>query len=451
MRKKTVAQRSLFEQSIKQLKALVGVEDIIKRIDKVLNANPMFIELVHQDLTKSSSDTGACGMSAEQVLRAAVVKHLKQYSWRELHERLTDGIGMRWFTRFYADKVPHFTTLQKAITSIKTSTWDQIQQRLVEYAKDKKVENGRLIRTDTTVVETNIAYPTDARLLWDGVRVLTRIMNRLRFQHTTLEFDFANRCRKTKKLCYKITMVKGPKADKQRRKLYRRLIKVANEVFDMGCGCYHQMTTVTNDPDYDRLDHYLTLMSVAIDQCERRILNNEKVPSSEKIVSLFEDHTDIIRRGKTTAKTEFGHKVLFVTGKSGLITQYQVFRGNPGDNDLWPQLLLNHKQLYGKAPHGISADRRFFSDDNQALAMQQGIKRISVCKPGYRSKQRQQFEKERWFKNLQRFRAGIEGIISGLMRGLGLKRCSWKGWQAFKRYVALSVVTFNLRKIALAT
>ena len=144
------------------------------------------------------------------------------------------------------------------------------------------MENGGIIRTDTTVVETNIAYPTDARLLRDGVRVLTRIMNRVRIQHGSLEFGFANRCRKTKKLCYKITMVKGRKADKQRRKQYQRLIKVANEVFDMGCGCYHQMAKVNREPDYDRLDHYLTLMSVAIDQCERRKLKNEKVPSSEK-------------------------------------------------------------------------------------------------------------------------------------------------------------------------
>ena len=450
MRKKTVAQRSLFEQSIKQLKALVGVEDIIKRIDKVINANPMFIELVYHDLTGNSSNTGACGMTAEQVLRAAVVKHLKQYSWRELHERLKDGIGMRWFTRFYTDKIPHFTTLQKAITSIKASTWNQILQGLVEYAKEKKVENGRMIRTDTTVVESNIAYPTDARLLWDGVRVLTRLMKRLRIQHSSLDFGFANRSRKTKKLCYKITMVKGPEADKMRRKLYRRLIKVANEVFDMGCRCYRHLPTDMIGSDYNRLDHFLTLMAVAIDQSERRVLKGEKVPSSEKIVSLFEEHTDIIRRGKTTVKAEFGHKVVFVTGKSGLITQYQVLQGNPGDNELWSQLLQNHQRQYGRAPDSISADRRFFSDDNQALAMQQGIKRVSVCKPGYRSKQRRQIEKERWFKNLQRFRAGIEGIISAMMRGLGLKRCSWKGWHSFKRYVALSVVTFNLRKIALA-
>ena len=189
-------------------------------------------------------------------------------------------------------------------------------------------------------------------------------------------------------------------------------------------------------------------MAPAIDQCERRILKGEKVDVNEKIVSIFEDHTDIIRRGKSSSPTEFGHKVLFTAGKTGLITQYKVLRGNPGDGDFLPEIITTHKHQYGQAPHSISADRRFFSEDNESTAYREGVKQVSICKPGYRNEQRKQIEKERWFKNLQRFRAGIEGIISTLMRGYGLKRCIWKGWEAFKRYVGLSVVTFNLRKIA---
>jgi IS5 family transposase len=274
-------------------------------------------------------------------------------------------------------------------------------------------------------------------------------MARIRYQRPGIDFGFANRKRKSKRLCYQIALVKGPKADKKRRKLYRRLIKVANEVFDMGCRCYGQLSGCEDVPtEYWQLDHYLTMMAPAIDQCERRILKGEKVDACEKIVSIFEDHTDIIRRGKSSSPTEFGHKVLFTAGKTGLITQYQVLRGNPGDGDFLPQIIETHKHQFGRAPHSISADRRFFSEDNESAAYREGVKQVSICKPGYRNKQRKQIEKERWFKNLQKFRAGIEGIISTLMRGYGLKRCIWKGWEAFKRYVALSVVTFNLRKIA---
>jgi IS5 family transposase len=450
MRKRIVSQLALFDQSIHQLTSLIRPSAVLRKMDRVLSANPEIVDLIHADLTGNASEVGANGMSAEQVLRTAILRQMKQYSWRELADRLHDGISLRWFTRFYSAETPHFTTLQKAVTAISDESWQRINDLLVEFAKEHKIEKGRTLRTDTTVVETNVPYPRDSRLLWDGIRVLTRIMARIRHQRPDIDFGFANRKRKSKRLCYQIALVKGPKADKTRRKLYRRLIKVANEVFDMGCRCYHQLSGCDDVPkEYWQLDHYLTMMAPAIDQCERRILKGENVDASEKIVSIFEEHTDIIRRGKSSSSTEFGHKVLFTAGKTGLITQYKVLLGNPGDGDFLSKIITTHKRQFGRAPHGICADRRFFSEDNEAMAYREGIKQVSICKPGYRSKQRKQIEKERWFKNLQKFRAGIEGIISTLMRGYGLKRCIWKGWKAFKRYVALSVVTFNLKKIAM--
>jgi transposase, IS5 family len=452
MRKKIIAQRAIFDQSIRTLTALVKPDWQLKRIDAVIKQNPKIIDLVHQDLTGDvSANTGANGMSSEQVLRIAIVKQLKQYPWRELAQRLNDGIWLRWFCRLYTEKVGHFTALQKAVKPISEKTWDKINQTLIEFAKARKIERGRCLRTDTTVTQTNIAYPVDARLLWDAIRVLTRLMQRIIDIDGRQSFEFANRTRMARKLCYKIVMVKGRNADKKRKKLYRHLIRAANEVFDMACRC-HEIGPTGCNLDlmalHEKLDHYLTLSAVAIDQCERRVLNGEKVPAEHKVVSIFEEHTDIICRGKSMSPTEFGHKVLFATGKSGLITQYQVLEGNPGDNELLPEILRRHKRQFGRTPHMLCADRRFFSAENEKAAYGQGVKRVSIVKPGYKSVERRKLEKERWFRSLQRFRAGIEGIISGLMRGLGLKRCLWKGWQSFKKYVALSVVTFNMRKIA---
>jgi len=447
MRKKTIAQRAIFDQSIDRLICLIPPERVLKKMDTVLNQNQRIVGIVHDDLTRGIQSTGADGISAEQILRTAVLRHLKRYSWRELAKRLNDGICLRWFTRFYSAAIPHYTTLQKAIQSLSDEAWSQINDLLVRFAKDQKIESGKSIRIDTTVVESNILYPTDARLLWASIRVITRIMNRIRLNRPQLEFGFADRTRRSRRLCYQITMVKGPKADKIRRKLYRQLIRTANEVFEMGVRCIDHR--FENDDPYDQLDYYLTAMSVAIDQCERRILKGEEVPADEKIVSLFEQHTDIICRGKSQSPAEFGHKVFFATGKTGLITQYDVLRGNPGDNDLLPECLDRHKRLYLQAPGKLSGDRRFFSDDNEKKAAQAGVKQVSICKPGYRSKARRQIEKERWFKSLQKFRAGIEGIISALMRGVGLKRCIWKGWESFRKYVSIGVFTFNLRKVAL--
>jgi IS5 family transposase len=451
MRKKIVAQRSVFDHAIDLLMTLFKPSKKLQKMSAILDANPDIVKAVHADLTEQSTDSGSHGMSAERVLRCAVLKHYKQYSYRELWERLKDGVSLRWFTRFYSDPIPHYTTLQKAIKSIKAETWTRINEALLCYAQQRRLEKGTSLRVDTTVVETNIAYPLDSRLLWDSIRVLTRLMERSRQALPEPHFAFAKRTRRAKKLCYRIVMAKGPKAEHNRHKSYKDLIKIAHEVVLMAERCLQEMRKyplLASLSLCEELDHYVTLAETAIDQCERRVVKGERVPASEKIVSIFEDHTDIIKRGKTQSPTEFGHKVLITTAKSGLITRYEVFRGNPDDAHMIPDILAIHQKQYGYAPTKLCGDRRFFSVDNEQLAYQEGVKKVSICKPGYRSKDRKQIEKERWFKTLQRFRAGIEGIISALMRSYGLKRCFWKGWEAFQSYIGLSVVTFNLQKIA---
>jgi IS5 family transposase len=451
MREKIIAQNSLFDHAVNLLASIFKPEKKLRKMSDIIDANPEIVSAVHADLTEGSRDSGSHGISAERVLRCAVLKQYKQYSYRELQERITDGVSLRWFTRFYSAPIPHYTTLQKAIKSIKAETWQRINGVVVSYAKERKVEKGKSLRVDTTVVETNIAYPADSRLLWDSIRVLTRIMEGSGQVFPEINFAFAKRTRRAKKLCYRIVMAKGPKAKHNRQRFYKDLIKIANEVFLMGERCLKEIKKHPLPKARSlcqELDEFLTLSAVAIDQCERRVLKGEKVPASDKILSLFEEHTDIIKRGKSQSPTEFGHKVLIATASSGLITQYQVFRGNPDDAHMIPDILTSHQNQYGQAPNDLCGDRRFFSLGNEEKAYQEGVKRVSICKPGYRSKDRKQIEKERWFKTLQRFRAGIEGIISALMRGYGLKRCLWKGWESFQSYVGLSVVSFNLQKIA---
>jgi IS5 family transposase len=431
MRKEIVAQRSLLDQAIAMLLNVFKPSKELRKMDSIIDANPDIVGAIHADLTDGSKDSGRSGISTERILRAAILKQRKGYSYRELRERIHEGVAFRWFTRFYCDPIPHFTSLQKAIKSIKSTTWNRINEILVQYARSKKVENGKSLGIDTTVVETNIAYPIDARLLWDSIRVLTRIMEASRTVLPDLNFAFAKRTRRANKRCYAIVMAKGPKAKQRRQKLYKDLIKVANEVFRMASGCCEQLRKCPHIEAmlfYQQLDHYLTLTAAAIDQCERRML-----------------------RGKSQSPTEFGHKVLVTTGKSGLVTQYETFHGNPSDSDMLSGTLTQHQKQYGEAPHSICGDRRFFSQENEGLAYRNHVKKVSICKPGYRSKARQQIQKQSWFKKLQRFRAGIEGIISALMRGYGLKRCLWKGWRSFKSYVGLGVVTFNLQKLAKLT
>jgi len=394
---------------------------------------------------------GRNGLSAERILRCAILKQYKRLSYRELDERINDCIKFRWFTRFGHDQIPHFSAIQKAIKEIKPETWKLINDILAQYCKEQKIENGRYVRADTSVTETDIAPPVDARLLNDSVRVLTRIMKKCLEASPIMNFGFHDRTKRAKKRSYQIVMTKGKNAQKKRKILYKDLLKVTNEVFVMACECLKQLQgceLLAACSYYEELETFVERASVAIDQCERRILHDEKVPAADKIVSIFEDHTDIIKRGKSQCPTEFGHKIMVVTGKSGIILQFDTLNGNPSDDSTLDEILNNHIKRYNRAPWHFSGDRRFYSAKNEQLLKESGVKKVSIKKPGYQSENRKEFEKQRWFKKLQKFRAGIEGIISALMRGFGLKRCLWKGRRSFESYVGLSVVTFNLQKIA---
>jgi IS5 family transposase len=452
MRKNTIAQRSLFDQAIDTLLSIFKPNKQLKGMDRIIRENPEIVKAVHADLTKEmNTTTGREGISAERVLRTAILKQLKGYPYRELRDQIHGSVPFRWFTQFYSDEIPHFTALQKSIKAIGDDTWKTINELLVHYARAKKVEKGHALRIDTAVIETNISYPNDARLLWDSIRVLTRSMEACRKIMSELTFNFAKRTRRSKKLCYAIVMAKGPQAPIRRKKLYKELLTIAHEVVTMARACLEQLTKDTHPKALEyhtSLNYYVKLTCKIINQCERRVLKGETVPVAEKIVSLFEDHTDIIKRGKSQSPTEFGHKALFATGKSGLITHYETIRGNPSDSGMVPEVLSAHCTQYGRAPLSLSGDRRFFSAANERIAHSSGVQNVCINKPGYRCKARKELERETWFKKLRRFRAGIEGIISTLMRSFGLTRCLWKGWESFRSYVGLSVVTFNLRKIA---
>ena len=463
MRQKFHSQQPLFDNFEALYPAVTFMTDEeLKGISHILDSIPEILDLIAEDLrTVIKSRSGRGAVTIEQVLRSAILRQRKHYSYRELADRIADSINYRHFTRFMGQPIPHFTTFEKLINAIRPETWKKINDLLVDYASRTrksgggKIENGKALRLDTTVIETNIAYPVDARLLLDSVRVLTRMLRFCRLDLGITSFFFSSRMRRVKKRSYQIVLLKGPNAQKKRRKLYRDLLKATAEVINMAEEALPKLHKALSQDIQNKdiqgvvsgFEHFLPLVHKAVDQCRRRVLDGEKVPAEEKIVSIFEEHTDIICRGKSGSPVEFGHKTLFCTGKSGLITQYDVFRGNPGDNTMLEKALEIHKKQFGHAPDKLAGDRRFFSADNEEMAETEGVKYVCLPKPGRLSADRKQWQKTRWFKALQRFRAGIEGNISTLLRSFGLKRCFWKGWEAFKSYVGLGSVTYNLRKI----
>jgi transposase, IS5 family len=313
--------------------------------------------------------------------------------------------------------------------------------------------------TDTTVVQTDIHHPTDNTLLWDVVRVVTRLVRRLA---KALELrrikGFCDRTRSARRRMYEIQRMTTRQRHEQQTHAYRVLIDIAEEVVRKArAGIESTRTMHGQDMLTDmaieelrgQIEHFCELGDRVIDQARRRVLFGEQLVADEKIYSIFEPHTDLIKRGKVRAPVEFGHKVFLAESAEGLITQYEVLKGNPPDEVHVASSLQRHRQDFGQAPELYGSDRGFFSEQNLASCKHAGVK--LVCIPqrgGKRTPRRKAYESSAAFKNGQRFRAGIEGRISVLFRGRGMKRCLAEGRDRFELWVGAAVLANNLMRIA---
>ena len=314
------------------------------------------------------------------------------------------------------------------------------------------MEDGTKLRVDTTVVQTDIHHPTDNTLLWDVVRVVTRLVRRL---GKALELrrikGFRDRTRSARRRMYEIQRMTTRQRDEEQTGTYRELIGIAEEVVESARMALAKASkTRAKDMLADMaieeirkdIEHYCGLGSQVIDQARRRVLNGEQVPNAEKIYSIFEPHTDLIKRGKVRTPIEFGHKVFLAESAQGLITQYE------NEVHVAPSL-DHHMEAFGRVPELYGSDRGFFSEQNVASCAQEGVK--VVCIPqrgGKKTPEREAYEKSADFKQGQRFRAGIEGRISVLFRGRGMKRCLAEGHERFELWVAAAVLANNLMNVA---
>jgi len=458
MRKKQ-SDRELFDEHYRMLEFAMDRKNPLAAelgaIDRLLDEMPEILDMVHADINRSEAPSGRPGeASAEQILRSAILMQLRSLPYRQLAEEIDANILYRKFTRFYMKKIPHFTRLNDLIKMISPETWEQINGATVNLGIKKKVENAKAIRLDTTVAEVDIAYPIDARLLNDSIRVMNRLLARLKKAAPDLDFPYHDNTRRAKKRAYQIAMGKGKNIAQRRKTLYKDLLKVHRTVWG-----YAETALLVAKCDL-RLSSCPEVIALVVElekdvrlaqrvyvQAYRRVIKGEKVPANEKLVSIFETHTDIICRGKKSATVEFGHKIQFATGRSGLVTWYEVLEGNPGDNEGLLPAVDHHIDTFGYAPTEVATDRRYYSGDNERDALERGVKRVALPKPGYLNEARRRLQKTPWFKRLMRWRSGIEGCLSTLLRG-GMKRCLWKGWRSFKSFIGLNVLTYNLRVLA---
>jgi transposase, IS5 family len=438
----------------------VVLEPALQAVCDFLDDHDELVEAIRGDLQRGlkNPQTGRQGLTPQQVLRSLILMRVKNWDYRELRERIADGLTLRRFTDFYSRPVPKHDAFQRAFVKMTCETMKAVNAALVQAAVAMGLEDGRKLRVDTTVVQTDIHHPTDSTLLWDVVRVVTRLVSRLgRAIERPIE-GFRNRTRAARRRMQAIQRMTPKQRVARQRNTYAELIGIAEQVVEGGRRALRQTGNIRGKDPLSELaigalqaeiDHYCALGERVIDQARRRVLQGEQVPNAEKVYSIFEAHTDLIKRGKVLTPVEFGHKVFLAESARGLITQYEVLDGNPSDEAHVAPSLERHRAAFGSAPQLYGCDRGFFSDENVLTCQRAGVEVISMPqRGGQKTAARKSYEKSPAFKKGQRFRAGIEGRISVLFRGRGMKRCLAEGRERFELLVGAAVLANNLLTIA---
>lgn len=437
-----------------------GFDPALRTLDHLLDDDVIF-QHVKADLVKAhpqSSRTGRHSTPVEVILRMLLVRRLYHWSYEETEHFVADSLVLRQFCRIYLEAVPDDTTLIRWAHLVRPETLDQINERVVQLARERRVTRGRKLRVDSTVVETTIHHPTDSGLLADSVRVVSRLLRRAKRvigEGTTLGREvFRTRTRSVRRLTqqlHRIARRKGEEAAEELTDTYRRLIQVTEQSRRQAAeviAALKDRTERDNQRLGEQLAQVLPRVDQVIDQTRRRVLQGETVPASEKLMSLFEPQTQIIKRQKPGTPVEFGRKLWLEEVEGGIVSGYRVLDHPGQDAPHLPQSLTDHQRRFGKPPWLVAGDRGVVSLTNERLATEAGVTHVVIPCAGTASAARKQREKTRWFRQGFRFRAGIEGRISVLGRRYGLDRCPEHGEAGMGRHVGWGIVTSNLAKIA---
>ena len=440
-------------------------EDWMRHVDKLLD-DPVLVQLTYDAMAQrwtNSCTRGRKGTPVDVVLRMLVLKHLRNWSYAILEREVRANLVYRQFTRVGSAKVPDAKTMGKLCIVLGPQIVEQLHRRVVTVAQENQVIDGRRMRVDTTVVETNIHYPTDASLLGDGVRVLTRTMKRITKLAGAAGAKLRDRTRSTRRCLNQIGRASRSRVEQGQQRMqqcYRRLMAITSRVVGQARRFAREVdqgikrgASLVDQLAIEGHRTYLETMIPRVQQVlrqthERIDRGNTRAPG--KIVSLFEPHTEIIRKGKASKPTEFGKMIKIQEAEQQIVTHYEVYELRPSDCDLLIPALDIHEQQFGRVPHLVTADAGFFSARNEATAHERGVKRVSIPNLGTKSAERRALQKKRWFRKAQKWRTGCEGRISLLKRRHGLDRCRYKGASGMKRWVGLGVIADNLINIARA-
>jgi IS5 family transposase len=441
-------------------------------IARILDANPRIIDAVHEHLKtpldqvhrqKRKRGEKPFKYTSDNVLRILIAQLIEGESLRGIVVRIDDSLFLRSFIGLEYGAMIDFTTLCKLKNAIPPGTWQEINRLLAQYAVQEKLIHGDKLRMDTTAVETNIHWPTDSSLLWDTYRTLGRLIDRVREIDPSAVGDKRLHLRRTKRLYTKISRRASKKGKKTRdtlKPLYKDLIARVEGICTWSLavaaacrrakeqGRYGIFEDIKVEALIQQIDQVVKLGRRVLDQADRRVLQRETVPNEEKIFSIFEPHTELLKRGKAGKDIEFGHMIQIQQVEGKFITSYEVFERRPVEHQLLDAALERHEGLFGHLPTQLSADKGYYEDMEAVRTLEDTIDVVAIAKKGTRTAEETAREHDPLFRHAQRFRAGVEGTISFMKRVLRLWRCLNRGWEHFAATVGVTVFAHNLLILA---
>jgi len=431
-----------------------------------LDGHREIVDRVHRDLrkplakaTRKGPQGQACSFSSDTVLRLCIVQRLEGTSVRGTVVRVDDSPRLREFTRIHNGPMMSHGTFNRLANAITPRTWHAVNELLTKAAVAEGLITGEQLRLDTTAVETNIHWPTDSGILWDTYRVIDRHVQAIRKLSPSLLSDKRLHAKQAKRLHSRIsrtTRHRTSKAKRERKRLYERLIALVGGILDwVPTLCARVRSEISRDSlsildgialegNVANIEELAPLGRQAVDQARRRVLAGEQVSNDEKLFSIFEPHTELLKRGKANKDVEFGHMVNICQVESKFITDYEVFGKKPVEYELIDGAVERHEALFGAAPTVLAADKGYWQDAFTRERLGWQIDLVCIAKKGNRTEEERAYERSLPFRLAQGFRAGVEGSISFLKRVLGLWRCMNKGFDHFVSTVASSIFAHNL-------
>lgn len=410
-------------------------------MDTILSNYPEIIEMMKEEVTggQKGSVLGRKDMpTVEQIVRAAIYKEIKNLTYRELEYHQHDSRLCAVFIKLDDRKPFSFKVFQKYISLIRGDTLDKMLVAINKIAMEEGMEDGRSVRTDSTVVETNIHYPTNNSLIWDCIKTINRLLKKLK--DSGVEIKVRSYKKQAKKNHYKINNSKSKEKRKEefkkQLKLLRSSIKQAGRALIAALPYSIEAEAIIKE-----LRELLEKAEKVYDISWRHEILGEAVPNEEKIYSIYEEHTDIIVKGKR--EVEFGHKVNLATGRSNLILDCKVLAGNPSDTAIYTGVLDRIEGNYGIVPRDMVTDGGYASKDNARAAQARGI--INIVFNKITGSLKNIVRSRNIETRLKKWRSGIEAVISNLKRGFELFRCEWKTRARFDAKVYWNVIVYNIR------